>query len=195
MIAKCDHIFPGDPAGGRSPGIGATTMTIRLCKILVILSAALIAMLAAVNNVLDYAINFAAVQHVMAMDTLAIDNNSTWRAVELPLLHHVAFVLIILTEAAIGVLGFWGAAELWRVRADAQEFERGKAKALWALTLGVVLWGAGFLGIAAEWYLMWMSEEWNAQQSAFRFAVIFLLSLIFISLREADVRAAAGTGT
>jgi len=42
--------------------------------------------------------------------------------------------------------------------------------------------------IAGEWLLMWQSKDWNAQQAAFRFAVLFLLGLIFVSLKDEDLQ-------
>ena len=159
-------------------------MAIRLSKILFVVSAALFAALAGIDNILDYQINFASVQHVLVMDTIYPDNNSMWRAIETPWLHHLGFWLIILTELAIGILGFWGSIELWQARHDANLFNKQKSKAVWALTLGILLWFTGFMVIAGEWFLMWQSEDWNAQQAAFRFVVPFLLGLIFLTEKD-----------
>ena len=109
-----------------------------------------------------------------------------WRAVESTWLHHLAYWLIILTELVIAVLGFWGAFELWQVRHDTVAFNRKKVKPVWALTLGVVLWFTGFMVIAGEWFLMWQSKDWNAQQAAFRFTVMFLLILVFLVQKDQD---------
>lgn len=159
---------------------------IRLSKILLVFSAALFAALVGVDNILNYQINFASVQHVLMMDTVYPDNNSMWRAVETPWLHHLAYWLIILTELAIAVLGFWGAFELWQVRHDVVAFNNRKAKSIWALTLGILLWFTGFIVVAGQWFLMWQSTEWNAQQAAFRFAASFLLILIFLVIKDQD---------
>ena len=161
-------------------------MAIRLSKILFALSAALFGVLTGVNNILDYPVNFAAVQHTLMMDTTYPDHNSMWRAVEAPVLHHLAFSLIIATELAIGALGFWGALELWQARRNAALFNKKKTKVVWALTLGVMLWFTGFIVVAGEWFLMWQSQEWNAQQAAFRFLAPFLLGLIFLAQKDRD---------
>ena len=161
-------------------------MAIRISKILFVFSAALFAALAGMNNLLDYQTNFIPVQHVLLMDTVFPDNNSTWRAVVSPWLHHCAYWLIIITELAIAVLGFWGAGELWRARRDAAAFNRRKTKSILALTLGILLWFTGFIVVAGEWFLMWQSESWNAQQTAFFFAASFLLILIVLVLEDRD---------
>ena len=161
-------------------------MAIRLSKILIVVSAALFGALAGIDNIIDYQINFASVRHTLLMDTVFPDNNSMWRAIESPWLHHLAFWFIILTELTIGILGFWGAYELWQARHNANSFNAQKAKAVWALTLGVLLWFTGFIVIAGEWFLMWQSAEWNAQQAAFRFAALFFLGLIFLAQKDRD---------
>lgn len=161
-------------------------LAIRISKILLVFSAALFAALAGMNNLLDYQTNFAGVQHVLSMDTVFPNNNSSWRAVTSPWLHHLAYWLIIAVELVIAVLGFWGAIELWQTRHDAATFNRKKTKAALALTLGILLWFTGFNVIAAEWFLMWQSESWNAQQSAFLFATSFFLVLILLALKDED---------
>lgn len=161
-------------------------IAIRISKILFVFSAALFAALVGIDNILDYQINFASVRHVLMMDTVYPDNNSMWRAIEAAWLHHLAYWLIILTELAIAMLGFWGAYELWRVRHDAVAFNRHKTKSVRALTLGVLLWFTGFIVIAGGWFLMWQSTEWNAQQAAFRISASFLLILIFLVQQDQD---------
>lgn len=161
-------------------------LAIRISKVLFVFSAALFAAFAAMNNLLDYQINFAAVRHVLSMDSVFPDNNSMWRAVTAPWLHHLAYWLIIVTELAIAVLGFRGAFELWQARRDAAAFNRQKTKSVLALALGVLLWFTGFIVVAAEWFLMWQSQTWNAQEPAFYFSASFLLILILLAQEDRD---------
>ena len=53
-----------------------------------------------------------------------------------------------------------------------------------ALALGVLLWLAGFEVIGGEYFLMWQSHTWNGQESAFRFAVLCVLGLLFLAQHE-----------
>ena len=126
-----------------------------------VFSAALFAALAGMNNLLDYQTNFAPVRHVLSMDSVFPGNNSTWRSVTAPWLHHLAYWLIIVTELAIAALGFRGAFELWQARHDAATFNRKKTRSVLALTLGVLLWFTGFIVVAGEWFLMWQSQSWR----------------------------------
>ena len=52
--------------------------------------------------------------------------------------------------------------------------------------IGFLVWFVGFLVIGGEWFQMWQSPSWNGQQPAFRFVVIMLAVLIFITQREPD---------
>jgi len=160
---------------------------IRISKIIVVLSCALLAGLAGFNNILDYHINLEHVQHVLSMDTHVVTGtNTTWRAIEAPWAHHVAYISIIIAELVIFILGVWGCIELWKVRHDALAFNQRKAKAIWSLTVGILVWFIGFLVIAAEWFLMWYSRDWNSQQAAFRLVVPLLLGLIYVSMKDED---------
>ena len=47
--------------------------------------------------------------------------------------------------------------------------------------VGFFLWFLGFLVIGGEWFQMWQSPTWNGQEPAFRFVVVILAVLIFIS--------------
>jgi len=53
-----------------------------------------------------------------------------------------------------------------------------------ALALGVLLWLAGFEVIGGEYFLMWQSHTWNGQESAFHFAVLCVLGLLFLAQHE-----------
>ncbi len=162
---------------------------IRISKIIVALSCALLAFLPGINNIIDYEVNLVHVQHVLMMDTHVVTVDSSGiRSIDSPFVHHLAYILIIITELLIGILGFWGSLDLWKARHDVQLFNRKKGKVIWSMTLGVLVWFTGFLVIGGEWFLMWLSEEWNSQQAAFRLVIPFLLGLIFISSKDEDFK-------
>jgi predicted small integral membrane protein len=41
--------------------------------------------------------------------------------------------------------------------------------------------------IAGEWFAMWQSEDYNAQQASFRFYITVLAALIFLNQRDGDL--------
>jgi predicted small integral membrane protein len=53
-----------------------------------------------------------------------------------------------------------------------------------SLALGVLLWLTGFEVIGGEYFLMRQSPAWNGQESAFRFAVLCVLGLLFLAQHE-----------
>ena len=158
---------------------------LRLSQSLLVASVALWATLVAFGNITDYGVNYAFVQHVLAMDTIFPTATIHYRAIASPGLHHVAYALIIFTEALVAVLCWWGAWRLWRRRGlPAAEFRQVKGVAILGLTLACLLWLVGFSVIGGEWFGMWMSEQWNGIQSAFRLVVVAGLALVVLILRD-----------
>lgn len=165
-------------------------MTIRYAKLLLVASMAFYVTLVAFGNLTDYGSNLAFVRHVLAMDTIFPDAAIRYRAIESPTAQHALYGLIILAEiltAAICWLGAWRMGR--RLRAPAAEFDKSKNTAVVGLVLGFVLWQVGFMAIGGEWFGMWMSPQWNGQESAFRFATTLILVLIFLTRGDADTGA------
>lgn len=157
---------------------------LRLCKIVLLASAALYVTLVAFNNVTDYGSNFQFVAHVLSMDTTFPGNKGMWRALDAGFVHHAAYILIIGTEIVVAALAWFAVVRLWQARADAVAYRHNKRFANYALTLGIVLWFTGFIAVGGEWFLMWQSETWNGIQSAFRIACFLTLLLIFINMDD-----------
>ena len=157
---------------------------LRLGKIAFMASVFVWTGLVAINNVSDYGANLQFVQHVLDMDTTFPGNPLLWRALRWGPLHHAAYLLIIATELAIGVLAGVAAIKMLAAGNNAERFAQAKAIGVIALALGVLLWLAGFEGIGGEYFLMWQSHSWNGQESAFRFAVLCMLGLLFLAQRE-----------
>jgi predicted small integral membrane protein len=155
-------------------------MHLRISKLLLVAAATLFATLVVFNNVTDYGSNLEFVRHVLSMDTTFPDNNGMWRRIESPLLHHAAYVLIILTEAVIAILGWAGVSRMWRFRDDAPAFNTAKVPAIWALSGGILLWFGGFMAVGGEWFLMWQSESWNAQGKSAMFSTIYGVILLYV---------------
>ena len=162
-------------------------IAIRAAKIALVAAIALFASLVVFGNITDYNTNFVFVQHVLSMDTVFTFSTIRYRAITSPALHHAAYALIIATEVVIAALCWTGAFVLLRrIRADAATFNRSKAVAVAGLTLGFLLWQAGFMSIGGEWFGMWQSQQWNGVPSAYRFVVIIAAVLIFLALPDAE---------
>jgi predicted small integral membrane protein len=161
----------------------------RLSKCLLLASVAFIYTLIALNNVTDYDSNYQFVRHVLAMDTTFPGNRLMWRAITNPDVHTAFYWVIIGWEIVAGVLCWWAFARMIRLlRAPAAIFARGKGLAVAALTVGLLLWFVAFLGVGAQWFLMWQSSRWSGgQDAAFRLFACLMLILLYVSLPDPDL--------
>lgn len=158
---------------------------VRTSKIILVGAVGLYAGLVAFGNITDYG---TFVQHVLSMDSVFPDATTTYRAITAPLLHHLAYLVIIAAEVATAAICWIGAARMFRNRrAEARMFNRSKAWAIGGLTLGFVVWQVGFMSIGGEWFGMWMSTTWNGLQSAFRVFITIVGVLIFVTLRDGEL--------
>jgi predicted small integral membrane protein len=158
---------------------------IRLVKTTMVASVALFALLVAYNNVVDYGSNYAFVRHTLTMDTTFPDNALKGRAIISPFAWTMAYWVIILTEATVGVVLAFAA---WRLGCSLRQstFNAAKQYVVIGVGLGFLLWFTGFMVLGGEWFLMWQSKEWNGQGAAFRFYMTLLAVGIFVSLPDGD---------
>jgi predicted small integral membrane protein len=163
-------------------------MVIRIAKIVMVAVIAVFMSIVAFDNVTDYGTNFVFVQHVLSMDTVSPAATTTYRAIRSPELQRVAYASIIAAEAITAVLCWAGTALLLRkLQASAAAFNRAKALSIVGLALAFLIYEFGFITIGGEWFGMWMSHEWNGQQSAFRFAILNLGVLLFLAVPDAEI--------
>lgn len=157
-------------------------MILRFSKTAILSGIAAWISLVAFGNLTDYGTNFLFVQHVMRMDSVFPDSALLYRAMPSPIIHHVAYGLIIAAESASALLCWAGAWRMARaIRADGPAFRSAKIPAIAGLTLGMLIWQFGFMAVAGEWFGAWMSAQWNPAGSAFRFAMLILGALIYIA--------------
>jgi len=163
----------------------------RYAKIVMSACLAVFCLLAAFNNLTDYGTNFLFVQHVMSMDTTLPGSALKYRASTNTGLWHVCYGLIIAAETITGILFLAGAIRLFQVRsAPGVAFDQAKSLVVAAALLAFLLWFFGFMVVAGEWFAMWQSQTWNSQQPAFRFAMIVLAVLIFVTQPDGDLAVA-----
>jgi predicted small integral membrane protein len=160
----------------------------RIAKIATAASIAAFLTMVTFGNLTDYDTNFAFVQHVLAMDTIFATSTITYRAVTNPVLHHLAYGLIIATQAIVSVLCWIGVFRLLRrLRADALTFNSAKNLLVAGLSLAFLLYQLGFVTVGGEWFGMWMSAQWNGVPSAFRFLITIIAVLIFVALPDGEL--------
>jgi predicted small integral membrane protein len=159
----------------------------RLSKIAMIGALAAFAFIVCYDNIVDYGSNYDLVSHVLSMDTTFPNNALMHRAIIDHRVWVVAYAAIIAVEGLTCLLLLIGAlALLTRLTAPAERFNRAKIWAVAGLTVGFGLWFFGFLVIAGEYFAMWQSHSFNAQDAAFRITMVMLGVLIFVSLPDRD---------
>lgn len=163
-------------------------MLVRLCKASLVAAMGLLLGLVAFNNIADYRDNWVFVQHVMAMDSIFPDSTQRWRAIHSAPVQQLVYLAIIAVEALSGGLLMLGAAALFR-RADSENgFDRALTLPVAGLTVAMLLYGAGFVAVGGEWFLMWQSRSWSGSDAAAR---MFLLNAAVLIVLLAG-RAPAG---
>jgi predicted small integral membrane protein len=163
-------------------------MPFRLCKIALAANSAIFLAAVVFNNTTDFYSNYHYIQHVLSMDTTFPGNSGMWRAISNPAIYRFFYGVIILWEAAAGILIGLGVWRLWHARnGSALEWKRAKTLAVVGLTLSLTQWYTAFITIGGEWFLMWQSKVWNGQDAAFRMFSMMALSLIFLCLPDSDI--------
>jgi predicted small integral membrane protein len=164
-------------------------IVVRLAKVVMTGSLAAFTCLVTVDNVTDYAANYAFVQHVLSMDTTFSDSLRD-RAITDPALWRIAYLAIIAAEGLTGIaFGIGTVALLRRLRGRAAEFARAKRFVVAGAAFAFLLWFTGFMVVGGEWFAMWQSKVWNGQEAAFRFYMTALAVLIFVNQPDAELAA------
>lgn len=154
-------------------------MNSRLIKICFSGALGLYVLLVCFNNVVDYDSNFEFVKMVARMEDTFSKENNGWRSINKLFFHHLMFIIIIVWEALIaGLILFGAVAMITQFSATQEKFAHAKRFVSVGISLGVLLWFIVFIAIGGEWFLMWQSKRWNAQQTAFLLTCCFLLFLI-----------------
>lgn len=154
---------------------------VRSSKALLALIVGMWALAAAYGNITDYGTNWTYVQNVMSMSASREDPNVAWRAVDNPSIQHFVYAAIIAGEAVAGVFfSFAGVLMGLRLGESSRSFQAAKAPYAIGLIAALLVWLFGFMVVAGEWFQMWRSPTYNAQQSAFMFYATMLLSGVYI---------------
>jgi predicted small integral membrane protein len=166
---------------------------VRLAKILISLSLAIFCLLVAFDNVTDPASNYQFVTHVMSMDTTFPGNKLMYRSVTNPVVWQITYALIVATQFVCGALFLAGTVRMWQARgASAAAFHQAKTFAIAGALLAFLLWFFVFMVVAGEWFAMWQSKDYNAQQASFRFYVSVLAALIFFNMPDSELSERTG---
>lgn len=161
--------------------------SLRLLQALTVFSAGLFGLFVFAGNLMDYDSNFQFVKHVFSMDTTFEGNALMWRAIDNTVIHHIAYIGIIVAEGAFALFGLVGGVKLFLARhADLETYDRARGWGYAAYGLGIVIWFIGFIVIGSEWFAMWQSEIWNGKDTAMPLAILWGAFAALLALNDAN---------
>src|SRR3990167_5276644 len=157
------------------------SISTRYIKIGMVASIALFFSLVAFDNIIDFTSNFPALQHVLSMDTTFHISSLMKRAIINPSIQWGSYLVIVTWEILTATLCWIGCFRLlWYINSDSGVFHIVKSTALIGLFCGFLLYMVGFVVIGGEWFCMWQSKIWNAQNAAGLFVSFILFVMIFL---------------
>lgn len=163
--------------------------SLRIIKIGMVASIALLFSLITLNNILDFNSNWFFVQHVLSMDTSYQHPEIMWRAITDPTIQLSLYYLIIACEALTAVTCWAGCFMLLsNLKAADVQFNRSKKWSLIGLFLGFLLYMVGFIIIGGEWFCMWQSTVSNGQTTAGLFINLIMFVMIVLMFKDDSIK-------
>ncbi len=158
---------------------------LRLLQALTLVLAGLFGFFVFLGNLMDYDSNFQFVRHVLSMDTTFEGNALMWRAIDSPVIHHIAYIGLIIAEGIFAALAIIGAVKLFLLRdADIVSYNRARGWGYAAFGLGFLIWFGGFIVIGSEWFAMWQSSSWNGKDTAMGISTLWAGFAVLLALNE-----------
>lgn len=158
---------------------------LRLLQALTLFSAGLFGLFVFAGNLMDYDSNFQFVRHVLSMDTTFEGNSLMWRAIESPIVHHIAYIGLIAAEGVFAALALIGSVKLFLLRdAGAAACNRARVWGYGAYGLGFLIWFVGFVVVGSEWFAMWQSSSWNGKETAMGITTLWAAFAVLLAMNE-----------
>ncbi len=135
--------------------------TIRLLKICLAASVAIYISMVALSNIFEYSINFNYLSQIMRMEHV-FEKVNIERAVFSPILHHAAFITIIIWEVISAVILWIGVIQSLKSIHDPILFSKSKEMITIGLLLLLILFSLVFVAIGGQYFASWQSQTFNS---------------------------------
>jgi len=163
---------------------------LRLLQALTLFLAGTFGLFVFAGNLMDYDSNFQFVRHVLSMDTTFEGNALMWRAIDSPVIHHIAYIGIIIAECLFAALGIIGGVKLFRLRdASVAAYDKARIWGYAAYGLGFLIWFVGFIIIGSEWFAMWQSSIWNGKDTAMGISTLWAGFAVLLAMNQPSAAA------
>jgi len=159
---------------------------IRILKIILVMCVALLCLIYAVQNIVNLQAAYGFVALMTSMEGHVAYPETFGSAITSPALIWIILWIIILSEAAAGLVAAKGAFDMWQARsADATTFKAAKKFGILGAGLGVIIWFGYFSVIGGAYFQMWQTELGNPPlRDAFQFVMMCGLVMIYLSLND-----------
>lgn len=159
----------------------------RLIKIILFALPTIQFLMIGINNAINFGGVLGEVTYVLGMSGASAMPDMLWRATESPFFIYAGSLAIVTAELLMAALFSLAVYQMWNARAgDKASFNAAKRYGIWACTLGVILFYGGFLLGAGVWFFLWVTPAAGALETAFRYAVLLTLIMIFVSETQQD---------
>lgn len=157
-------------------------MAIRYLKIILVFFLGLQAWLYFAANIANWDAGLAVIAYVMTMEGHEYYSIRIFPAVTSPVIHVIAFLVILVGEFLVGAISLKGAYDLWKVRnAPADSFNASKKSAIVGCAMAMVVWFGGFIVLGGALFQMWQTEIGDSSfDGSFAYAVTAGLILLFV---------------
>lgn len=141
--------------------------------------------LVAFDNITDpvnpNASNWPFVQGVLSGDGVPANSGFEWRFIQATWIQVLAYVGVIVTETATGVLLVIAGVQGLRHARKPGSWARAQRWTYLGGTLGLMLFFVGFIVIGGNWFIMYLNSKWNGLEPAFQNSVMTALMLLLVT--------------
>lgn len=158
-------------------------MAIRILKVSLTAVVAFMALVLAVQNILNLDSAYATVASVLAMEGHEAYPRSIAPAITAPALVWFSLAIIIMAELASGLLAGKGAWDLWRARNLSNDrFDSAKSYAVVGCGAVILVWFGLFMVLAGGYFQMWQTDLGRgAMENAFQLSGMAGLVMLFVN--------------
>ncbi|HSX86240.1 MAG TPA: DUF2165 family protein [Cellvibrio sp.] len=165
-------------------------MTLRIMKILLVVSIAAWGFVNGVGNIMFYDQWIDVVGHVMAIENIEYDGQLSGRAITHPAFHTIGYAFIYLSKFATGIVCALGAYDLWRARrAAAVQFNKAKNRFYIGCGISMFMLIFGFLVLAGSFFSTGQAPS-ELAQGFHSFVSVYMVcigfALLYVAIPDMD---------
>jgi predicted small integral membrane protein len=162
-------------------------LNMRMLKIVLVMLPALQMLQIGLNNAFNFSGVLRETGYVMGMTGATLVPDMMWRATENPVMIYAGSLFIVFAELLMACLLSFGAYQMWQARTlDKGSFNTAKRYVLWGCLCGLILFYGGFLVVAGNWFFLWATPAAGSLETAFRYATLIFLIMLFIAETNQD---------